>query len=453
MPRRNLWLLGALVVVCVACSLRANRYARVFAFALDQVHGRSLKEVDRHTLLQGALGGMVAELGDQHSEYVSPERFTGLEQMLGQKFGGLGIEIAIDPDTQDLIVNTLLGGPAEKAGVRPGDTILQVDGKSTKGLTLYEARRLLRGEAGTRVVLSVRHEGEEKAVEIPIVRAVIHSDTVTGDRRKPDRTWNFFLEGQDRIGYVRISDFGDRTADELEKALRDLLDVGMQGLILDLRDNPGGLLIPAVRVCDLFISSGEIVTTRGRGGEKREDFQARGERTLRGFPMAVLVNEYSASASEIVAACLQDHGRAVIVGEHTYGKETVQEIIRLPSDYGALKVTVATYWRPSGKNISRPPNADEAGKQAKAQSTGDWGVKPDDGCEVRLDKDQRTGLIRWLREHQLGRRSGGEAAPKGKQAMAAKPVLRTDVDPQLAKAVESVRRELTQRRQPKQGLP
>ena len=169
--------------------------------------------------------------------------------------------------------------------------------------------------------------------------------------------------------------------------------------------------------------------------------------------MAVLVNEYSASASEIVAACLQDHQRAVIVGEHTYGKETVQEIIRLPSDYGALKVTVATYWRPSGKNISRPPNADEAGKQAKAPSTGDWGVKPDEGYEVRLDKDQRTRLIRWLREHQLGRRSGGEAAPKGKQPKAAKPALRTDVDAQLAKAVESVRRELTQRQQPKPGLP
>ena len=255
MPRRNLWVLGALVAVCVACSLRVNRYARVFAFALDQVHGRSLKEVDRHALLEGALGGMVAKLGDQHSEYVSPERFTGLEQMLGQKFGGLGIEIAIDPDTQELIVSTpLLGGPAEKAGVRPGDVILQVDGKSAKGLTLDGARDVLRGEAGTRVVLSVRHEGEEKAVEIPIVRAVIHSDTVTGDRRKPDRTWDFFLEGQDRIGYVRISDFGDRTADELEKALRDLLDAGVQGLILDLRDNPGGLLIPAVRVCDLFIS-------------------------------------------------------------------------------------------------------------------------------------------------------------------------------------------------------
>jgi len=350
-----------------------------------------------------------------------------------------------------VVTTPLLGGPADKAGVRPGDVIVQVDGKETKGLTLDGARDVLRGEVGTSVVLTVRREGEKEPLEIPIVRAVILSETVTGDRRKPDRTWSFFLEGQDRIGYVRISDFGDRTADELERALRELLGEGMKGLVLDLRDNPGGLLIPAVRVCDLFISSGEIVTTRGRGGEVREAFRARGEGTLPDFPMAVLVNESSASASEIAAACLQDHHRAVIVGEHTYGKETVQEIIRLPSDYGALKVTVATYWRPSGKNISRPPNADEATKQGKAPPGGDWGVKPDEGYEVQLDKEQRTRLIRWLREHQLNRRSGAES--KGKGAKAAKLELRTDVDPQLAKGVEYLRREVSPRPQAKPGLP
>jgi carboxyl-terminal processing protease len=450
MPRRNLWLLGTSILVCLACATRVNRYGRVFAFALEQVHRRSLNEVDERKLFEGALGGMIAQLGDRHSSYYTPADFAVLQQMLDQRFGGVGIEVVSDPDTHQLAVATpLRGGPAEKAGIRAGDTILQVDGKSIKGLSINEARDLLRGEVGTRVVLGVQHEGESKPVEIPIVRAVIQSETVRGDSRKPDRTWDFFLEGQDRVGYMAISDFGDQTADELAKAVRSVLDVGMQGLILDLRSNPGGLLESGVKVCDLFVSAGEIVTTRGRGGEARKEFRARDEGTLPNFPMAVLVNEYSASASEIVAACLQDHGRAVIVGEHTWGKDTVQDIIPLPPGYGGLKVTVASYSRPSGKSISRPLDAREAAKQAsKAGSNGDWGVRPDKGYEVRLDKEQVTRLLRWGWEHRLGRPSRRAAALPGKTAETPEPALRTDMDPQLAKAVEYIRQRVNS---PQQG--
>ena len=261
-----------------------------------------------------------------------------------------------------------------------------------------------------------------------------------GDRRKPDRTWDFTLEGDRTIGYVRITSFGQRTAEELEKALRGLLAGGMQGLILDLRDNHGGLLVPAVDVCDLFIASGEIVTTRGRDQQVRQDYQARGQRTLPNFPMAVLVNGYSASASELVAACLQDHHRAVIVGERSYGKGTVQEIVELPPGFGALKVTVADYWRPSGKNINRPQKPEEAGNgAAKAEANGDWGVKPDQGYEVRMDAKQLERLGRWRLQQHLGGPKTDKQPAAGKPAAKPEPALRTDVDPPLAKAVEYIR--------------
>jgi len=451
MPRRNLWLLGTSILVCLACATRVNRYGRVFAFALEQVHERSLKELNRGLLFEGALAGMLKQLKDEPSTYLAPKPFSKVEEELNQEFGGIGIEVVLDPDTQQLTVATPMPGtPAEEAGIRPRDRILKIDGKPTKGLALDDARDLMRGAVGTPVVLTVQHEAEKEPADIRIVRARILRDSVVGDRRKPDRTWDFFLEGDRRIGYVQIDSFGERTAEELEKAIRALLGDGVQGLILDLRDNHGGLLLPAVAVCDLFISSGEIVTTRGREGRIREDFQARAQGTLPDFPMAVLVNEYSASASEIVAACLQDYNRAAIVGQRTFGKGTVQEIVRLPPGFGALKVTVASYWRPSGKNINRPPRDQPDGSRSvQAEREADWGVTPDPGYEVRLDAKQIERLYRWRRQRQLGGPNSGNP-PKtaaGKTTEKPEPALRTDMDPQLAKAVEYIRQRVNSPRQ------
>lgn len=445
MPRRNVWLLGIVAVVCLACYSRVNRYGQILNYAMEQIDHRSLEKVDDGKLLQGALEGMMASLDDHHSVYITPKLFQEFQQTLDQKFAGVGVEVILDPQTKQLTVATpLFGSPAYDAGVRPGDKVLRIDGKPTQGLSLEEASDLMRGKPGTAVVLTIQHEDEEKPTELRIVRAVIPVDSVQGYSRKANGTWDYWLEGRDHIGYVRITTFGDRTAKELQQALSGLLADDMKGLILDLRNNPGGLLLSAVDICRQFVDSGEIVTTRRRNGSVKEIYLAgpRGsdqDSLLPDFPMVVLVNKYSASASEIVAACLQDHGRAVIAGERTYGKGTVQEIIELHSDQGALKLTTASYWRPSGKNINRGKND---GDRA------DWGVVPDEGYQVTLEGDKLTRKLRWRREHDMAPSNG--AAKNKRPSDEPEARFQTDVDPQLARAVEYVEKELAQRTQ---GIP
>jgi len=424
MPRRSFWLLATLTVVCLAFSMRAHRAAQIFSFAMDQVERRSLEPAGERKLLEGALDGMMKELRDQHSVYFRPQAAKELVQTLEQKFGGVGLQIELDPATKQLTVaSPLFGAPAYEAGVRPHDRVLRVDGRSTQGLSLEDAAELLKGKPGTPVVLTVQHEGEPRPVEIRIVRAVVRIDTVLGDTRNPDGSWNYFLAGRDRIGYVRINLFGRETAEELEQVVGRLVAENMRGLVLDLRDNPGGVLETAVRVCSMFIRSGVIVTTRNRDGTERDRFEAEEDGAFLDFPMAVLVSNLSASAAEIVAACLQDHGRAVVVGQRTFGKGTVQDVVDLPGNEGKLKVTTASYWRPSGKNISRP---------AKAGENDEWGVAPDPGYDVKLAGQPLADVVRWRRERDISTAATPAAKPP--------PDLRlpTDVDPQLAKAVEYV---------------
>jgi carboxyl-terminal processing protease len=418
--------LSTLLVICLACHVRAHRYGQIFSFAMDQVHRRSLEPISQKKLLEGALEGMMTEMEDPHSVYVRPRGVEKLKQALDPKFAGVGVEIVLDPATKQLTVaSPLFGAPAYEAGVRPRDKILRIDGRSTQGLSLEDAAVLMKGKPGTAVVLTVLHEGEAQPAEIRIVRADIRVSTVLGDTRNADGSWNYFLEGRDRIAYVRLHTFAEQTAEELEQVLRDLLARNMRGLVLDVRDDPGGVLQVAVRVCDLVLRSGVIVTTRFRDGTVRQSFEAVEEGTLPDFPMAVLVNGYSASASEIVAACLQDHGRAVVVGQRTYGKGTVQEIIDLPGGEGAIKVTTASYWRPSEKNINRAKDAGE---------NGEWGVKPDPGFEVKLEGDPLARFVRWRRDRDMSRPASGKPG----SAKASRPPLPTDADPQLAKAVEYV---------------
>ena len=425
MPRRNIWILSVLTIICLACRLRTHRHEQVLTYAFTEVEERALEKVNEEQLFEGALDGMMATLGDPHSTYINPKIVTEFNQTLNPEFGGVGIEIVLDPETKQLMVaSPLYGTPGFEAGIRPQDKILKINDKSTQGLSLEDASGLLKGKPGTQVELTVLHQDEAEPVKMQIVRKVIQVDTVLGDTRKPDGSWDFFLEGQDHIGYLRISTFSEKTGGEMEKAIRALIEGGTKGLVVDLRNNPGGLLSQAVRICNMFLDSGVIVTTRNREGGIERKFTASGDPICPNLPIAILVNNYTASASEIVAACLQDHERAIVVGQRTYGKGTVQELIDLPGNDGKLKLTVATYWRPSEKNINRRKDAGEKDQ---------WGVSPNPGYAVKLEGKELTNWIRWLRDFGIHRVSGRKP---GGSSGSAKPPLPTDVDPQLKKAVE-----------------
>jgi carboxyl-terminal processing protease len=219
----------------------------------------------------------------------------------------------------------------------------------------------------------VKREGHADLLEIQMVRDTIRLPSVKGDSYKPDLTWEFMLDDERKIGYVRLTQLGKESPKEMESALAGLVARGMKALILDLRNNPGGTLAEAVSVADLFVESGRIVTVKGRSGEKAYDATAEG--TFAQFPIALLVNRQTASAAEIIAACLQDHGRAVVIGERTFGQALVRSMIPLEGGAGALRLPVAAYYRPNGKNVNRFPDSTDAD---------DWGVKPDRGYEISL---------------------------------------------------------------------
>ena len=264
-----------------------------------------------------------------------------------------------------------------------GDRSVEIDGEGTAGITIDEAVRRLKGPAGTKVKLTIIHSCRSSKDVVDITREVIRVHTVLGDHRKADDAWDFMLDNDQRIGYIRITAFSRSTAGELRKALSELKNEKLAGLILDLRFNPGGLLSSAIEVSDMFVAGGRIVSTEGRNSQKRT-WDAHRKGTFEGFPMVVLVNRYSASASEIVAACLQDHDRAVVIGERTWGKGSVQNVIEMENHRSALKLTTASYRRPSGKNIHRFP---------KSKDDDEWGVMPNEGYRMRLTDRELLALV------------------------------------------------------------
>ncbi len=427
MPRRNLTIIFLASVLSIVCYGKAerNRYASVFADVMKEISEKYIEEVEPSELFKAAMRGMISEeVLDQYSYYIAPETFRRFQVEIDQEFGGVGIEVVIDPDSKRLtVMSPLAGTPAYRAGILAGDTILEIDGKSTEGFSLNDAVDLLRGKPEEPVSMTVLHAGEEEPETIEMVRAIILIKSILGDTRKKDGSWNYFLEENPRIGYIRITTFGEHTVEDLESALRQFKRHPVGGLILDLRNNPGGLLKGAIEVSDMFIDEGMIVSTRMRGGKIKEQYKAHQRNTIVGkeTPLVVLVNRHSASASEIVAACLQDHkSRAVIIGERTWGKGSVQNVVPL-EDGSALKLTTATFHRPSGDNIHRSKDATEEDA---------WGVAPHKDFEVKMSDEETVKVYLQRRDRDVVRTNGPPPSDDGKE----KAELLDD--PQLRRAIE-----------------
>ncbi|MGP8202057.1 MAG: S41 family peptidase [Limisphaerales bacterium] len=299
-------------------------------------------------LIHGALKGMLSTL-DPHSEFMDPTKFDELKKDTEGEFGGLGIIVELGKDNMLTVVSPMEDSPGYRAGILPHDQIIKIDGKSAARLDLEDAVKRLRGESGTSITITIRRPSTGQIKDYKLVRANIKVDSVKDINDKRE-----FPLGGDGIGYVRIIQFGEKTADDLAAALKKLTDQGMRALIIDLRDNPGGLLEQAGQVCEKFLPRGQlIVSTEGRGSSPKSEYRAEGHGKRIDMPIVVLVNGYSASASEIVAGCMQDLQpitHAIIVGEQTFGKGSVQSILPL-ADGSALRLTTARYYTPSHKVI------------------------------------------------------------------------------------------------------
>ena len=313
---------------------------KVFTDVLSVVKRDYVSDVENRKIVEGAIKGMLATL-DPHSGYLDPDFYQDLQVQTKGEFGGLGLEITIKEGLL-FVVAPMEGTPAEKAGVRAGDVIVKIDGKYTKEFSLVDAVKRLRGPKGSPIQISIARKGLSGLVDITIVRDTIEVRSVKAR----------YLGGG--LGYVRIGQFMEQTTDDLKASLRRLKEQNggseLGGLIIDLRNNPGGLLAQAVRVGDLFLREGVIVYTDGRVDAQKQKFFAKPQGTEPEYPIVVLVNAGSASASEIVAGALKDHGRALVVGEQTFGKGSVQTITPLENG-GALTLTTALYYTKSGNSI------------------------------------------------------------------------------------------------------
>ncbi|MCH2182362.1 MAG: S41 family peptidase [Mariniblastus sp.] len=381
MPLRNVVAISLCTIFSFVCYSVAskNRFANLFAEALQVVEQESLQEVPPRELFDNAMSGMLSGL-DEHSMYISGDTFQFFDEDMKQKFGGVGMYVDNDPvDGRLVVLAPIPGTPAFEAGVKSGDWIKEISGVTTEGMERSDAIRLMRGPQGESVTVKMGREDRE--FEIVLMRAAIPVPSVHGDWREPDGTWKFFLKDHPEIAYLRLLQFGSISVEEMRAALEEV-GPASQGLILDLRNNSGGLLDAAVEICDMFLGKEQlIVSTRGRQDKViGEVFSAKEPIYDPAKPMVVLVNRNSASASEIVAACLQDHNRASIIGEQSWGKGTVQHVIPIERGKSALKLTTASYWRPNGTNINRFEDS--------AAESGVWGVVPEPRYIVELTEEE-----------------------------------------------------------------
>nr|WP_254869563.1 S41 family peptidase [Thalassospira lucentensis] len=319
-------------------SAETYRLLNLFGDVFEQVKSKYVEKVDDKELIEAAINGMLTSL-DPHSSYLNMDNFEEMQVDTRGEFGGLGIEVTMEEGFVK-VISPIYDTPAEKAGLQPGDFITHIDGTAIRGKTLNDAVDMMRGKVNTDIVLTIVRKGEQAPFDVTLTRAVIKVQSVRA-------------EAKEDVGYIRITKFNEQTFSGLQRAINDMRDeIGpeMKGLVLDLRNNPGGLLDQAISVSDAFLDKGEIVSTRPRDTENTDRYNAREGDLAEGMPIVVLINDGSASASEIVAGALQDHRRAVIMGTRSFGKGSVQTILPMPGNV-ALRLTTARYYTPSGKSI------------------------------------------------------------------------------------------------------
>jgi carboxyl-terminal processing protease len=352
------------------------RLLNLFGDVFERVRAEYVEPITDRDAIENAINGMLTGL-DPHSSYLNQRSYRDMQVQTRGEFGGLGIEV-----TQEggyiKVISPIDETPAARAGVKPGDLITHLNGNSVQGLTLQEAVEQMRGERGTVIRITIRREGADRPIELSLTRDVIRPQVV-----------RFRVEGGD-VGYIRLTSFNEQTEAGLRRALqtiRQQAGANLKGIVLDLRNNPGGLLDQAVQVADDFIDQGEIVSTRARRQEDAQRWNAKSGDIAQGLPIVVLINAGSASASEIVAGALQDHRRAIVLGVKSFGKGSVQTVMPIPGQ-GAIRLTTARYYTPSGRSI---------------QATG---IEPD--IEVRASREEATAGIPREREADLRRALRGD---------------------------------------------
>jgi len=372
---------------------------QLFYKVMKIVQKNYVKDVADKELLQGAINGMLQSL-DPHSSFLTQDMFKELQVETKGEFGGLGIEITLENGVLT-IVSPIEDTPAFKAGLKPGDKIIKIDGESTKNITLLKAVKMMRGPKGSKVTITIMREGLKKFKDYPITRDIIHVHSVKKQVIEPGYV------------FIKIVNFQESTDTDLHSALREAGDdTSIKGIILDLRNNPGGLLDQAVKVSNMFVDKGLIVYTDGRAKDQRMEFRANTTGKHYKFKMATLINEGSASASEIVAGALQDHDRSLILGSKSFGKASVQTIIPLDSGAG-LRLTTAYYYTPKGRHIQKT------------------GILPDVDMKEEMQKQEET--------------ESEEDVKKNKQKKPAypRPVLDLEHDPVAKKALEWLKSDAT----------
>ena len=349
----------------VAAENEVYKKIDLFGEVLEKINKEYVDEINQSESMDAAIDGLLQSL-DPYSAYMSPEIFNEMQTETSGEFGGLGIEVNMESGVVK-VISPIDDTPASRAGIKAGDYIIKIDDIQVQGKSLSEAVDLMRGPVGSSIILTVRRIGQKKALTFEIVREIIQIKSVKADLLK------------NNVGYLRLTSFNENSGDQIRKQIREFEKNGnINSYILDLRNNPGGLLSQAIRISDFFLDNGEIVSTKSRkASENRKWFAKKGD-LIGGKTLVVLINYGSASASEIVAGALQDHKRAIILGENSYGKGSVQSIIPLKNK-GAIRLTVAKYYLPSGKSIS------------------EVGVSPD----IEIDEDTDEFRIKTDTDNQL----------------------------------------------------